>query len=360
LSRFWEPNRVSAAKSSGPELVTLDGSQGEGGGQILRTSLTLSLLTGRPFRIVKIRANRENPGLRAQHLSAVKAAATLGNAEVTGATVGSRDLTFRPSEHTPRDLNFDIGTAGSTALVLHTLYLPLALRAEKPLRLSLSGGTFNTSAPSFPFLEATWRRYLDTLGMSVGLTMPRAGFFPKGAGQLEVWVEPANPRATSLLERGALKSITGIAGTSNLPHGDIAKRMSRRAQYRLSDRFPSVAFSETTWPSIGQGAAMVLIATYEHMTSTFVGLGARGKPAEAVADEAVDELIAFEVTLGAVDPHSADQLLLPLALAPGRSEYTTTEVTEHLRTNIQTIRAFLDRDIRLDHAPETPPRVIIA
>ena len=137
--------------SSSPRLVTLEGSQGEGGGQILRTALTLSMLTGRPFRIVKIRANRDRPGLRPQHLTAVLAAAELSGAEVSGAQVGSRDLTFRPGSYVPRDLTFDIGTAGSTALVLQTLHLPLALRADRPLHaLRLTGGTFNTSAHALP------------------------------------------------------------------------------------------------------------------------------------------------------------------------------------------------------------------
>ncbi len=142
--------RVVSSPSSPDRLITLDGSSGEGGGQILRSALTLSLLTGRPFRIVKIRANREQPGLRPQHLNAVMAAAKVGQAEVVGASVGSRDLTFRPKELVLDDLSIDIGTAGSTALVLHTLYLPLALRAGKPVRLTLVGGTFNFRAPVVP------------------------------------------------------------------------------------------------------------------------------------------------------------------------------------------------------------------
>ena len=150
---------------SGPSARHARRVEGEGGGQILRTALTLSLLTGRPFRIVKVRANRDKPGLRPQHLTAVQAAAELGDAEVSGAEVGSRDLTFRPGPYTPRDLSFDIGTAGSTALVLQTLHLPLALRADRPVRLTLTGGTFNATAPSFPFLEATWRAHLAALGM---------------------------------------------------------------------------------------------------------------------------------------------------------------------------------------------------
>src|SRR4051812_25452296 len=156
-----EPPAVST------RLVTLDGSEGEGGGQILRTALTLSLLTGRPFRIVKIRANRDKPGLRPQHLTAVEAAAALGEAEVVGASVGSRDLTFRPGRYEPRDLTIDIGTAGATALVLQTLHLPLALRADRPVRITLAGGTFNEKAPSFPFLATTWRAHLSHLGAPV-------------------------------------------------------------------------------------------------------------------------------------------------------------------------------------------------
>ena len=148
------------AKAKGSGMVNLDGSRGEGGGQILRTALTLSLLTGRPFQIRQIRANRDRPGLRPQHLAAVQAAAELGHAEVSGASVGSRTLTFRPGEVEPRDLTIDIGTAGATALVLQTLHLPIALRAESGVRLTLEGGTFNLAAPSFPFLAETWARHL--------------------------------------------------------------------------------------------------------------------------------------------------------------------------------------------------------
>jgi RNA 3'-terminal phosphate cyclase (ATP) len=143
---------VRSSSEDDRDRVTLDGSRGEGGGQILRTALTLSLLTGRPFRMVKIRANRDKPGLRPQHQKAVEAAAALGQARVTGGSVGSRELTFSPSTYAPRDLSIDIGTAGSAGLVLQTLHLPLALKAESPARLALTGGTFNPKAPAFPFL----------------------------------------------------------------------------------------------------------------------------------------------------------------------------------------------------------------
>jgi RNA 3'-terminal phosphate cyclase (ATP) len=339
--------------------VTLDGARGEGGGQILRTALTLSLLTGRPFRIAQIRANRDKPGLRPQHLKAVEAAAALGSAEVTGAAVGSRALSFRPAPYAPRDLRLDIGTAGSTALVLHTLTLPVALKADRPVRLTLTGGTFNEKAPSFPFLETTWRAHLAALGLPIALAMPSAGFYPKGGGRLEAWIEPATPRALSCTDRGPLVRLRGQAGVANLRHRDVAGRMRDRAESLLAGRGLTAEFETVDWPSPGQGAALSLVAEHGSVVSTFVGLGARGKPAEAVAEEAVAELLAYEDAPGAVDPHSADQILLPLALAEGRSEYTVTEVTEHLRTNAETIRAFLDRAIRIDEAGDGPGRVVV-
>lgn len=347
-----EPPAVSS------RLVTLDGSSGEGGGQILRTALSLSLLTGRPFRIVNIRANREKPGLRPQHLKAVQAAAELAGSRAEGASVGSRELTFRPAPYTPRDLALDIGTAGSTALVLHTLYLPLALRAEQPVRLSLSGGTFNTHAPSFPFLETTWRSYLRALGMPISVAMPSAGFYPRGGGRLEAWIEPAQPLPLTRTERGPLERIVGFAGVAHLNLG-IAERMRDQALARLAERGLTAEIRVGTWPGPVPGAAIALTGEHDGLPSTFVGLGERGKLAERVADDAVNELLAFEETGGAVDLHSADQILLPLALASGPSEYTVGEVTDHLRTNIATVQAFLDRSISVIEPNEGSGRVMI-
>ncbi len=358
-SQQRETPPVSPPPPSSPKLIKLDGATGEGGGQILRTALSLSLLTGRPFRIVRIRANREKPGLRPQHLKAVEAAALLCGGAVTGGAIGSRELTFHPAPYTPADLRVDVGTAGATTLILHALALPIALRAEAAVRLTLTGGTFNLAAPSYPFLRETWRRHMAALGLPIALSSPLAGFYPKGGGQLDAWIEPGTPRALTLLDRPPLVRIRGEAGTANLRHHDIAHRMRDRVLVRLAARGLDAEIGLADWPSPGVGAAIALTAEHGDTASTFVGLGERGKPAEAVADEAVDELLAFEDAAGAVDPHSADQLLLPLAMAEGRSVYTVAAVTEHLRTNIQTIRAFLDRPIRIDEPEGAPPRVVV-
>jgi RNA 3'-terminal phosphate cyclase (ATP) len=261
-------------------------------------------------------------------------------------------------------LSIDIGTAGSTALVLQTLHLPLALRAEQPVRITLTGGTFNTKAPSYPFLEKTWRAHLTELGAPLALTMPEAGFFPRGGGRLDAWIEPAQLRPLTLTARGALLRITGVAGVTQL-RAEIAGRMRARAEGRLTfaDLGEDVAVSidESAWRGASPGAAIALSAEHEGVTvpATFVGLGERGKTAEAVADEVVEELLAhLTAPGGAVDPHSADQILIPLALADGPSTYTVSFMTEHLRTNARTIQAFLDRAITLEEPTADRPGCI--
>jgi RNA 3'-terminal phosphate cyclase (ATP) len=349
----------SSAKES--DRVSLDGSLGEGGGQILRTALTLSLLTGRPFHMFKIRANRSSPGLRPQHQKALEAATAVGQAQVKGGGIGARELTFSPGDYTPRDLSIDIGTAGSTGLVLQTLHLALALRSKTETNLVLTGGTFNPKAPAFPFLNATWRAHLASFGMPITLSMSAAGFYPRGGGRLEARIEPASPRPFNQAGRGPLDRVHGIAGVANL-RDDIAERMRKRAVQRLAKHGIKAEIELVRWPSPGQGAAICLFAEHEQsVPATFVGLGERGMPAERVADLAVDQLVAFENVEAAVDSHSADQILLPLAFAPGPSAFSVSEVTEHLRTNARTIRAFLDRSITIEDSEgeNQPGRVVI-
>jgi RNA 3'-terminal phosphate cyclase (ATP) len=325
-------------------LLELDGSFGEGGGQILRTSLALSLLTGRPFRLYNIRAGRSKPGLQPQHLTSVRAAATIGHAKLRGASRGSSDLTFEPGEVTAGNYRFDVGTAGATGLVLQTLYLPLALRGGGPSHLTLIGGTHVSTSPCFHFLDTTWRRYLELVGLRLSLRLVRPGFYPRGGGQVEVHVQPAaRPTGLHLRERGPIR-LTGISAVAGLPE-DIARRQARRARIRLGQQELKADIREENWDG-GPGTVLVIVVHTTPVPVQFFGLGARGKPAERVADEAVDQLLGYiRAAPAAVDAHSADQLVLPLALAEGPSEYTVAAVTPHLTTNIAVIRQFVDREI---------------
>ncbi len=342
-------------------MVILDGADGEGGGQILRSALTLSMLTNRPFCIKRIRANRDKPGLRPQHLAAVEASAILCQAEVSGASVGSREITFRPGQIQTYDLDYAIGTAGSTALVLQTLHLPIALKTERTVRVSISGGTFNTKAPSFPFLANCWSRHLDAIGLPISLSMPIAGFYPRGGGRVDAWIEPGAPRPLTRMHRGPLKYIRGVAGVCKLQHNDIAERMRDRVESLLSEVVNDVKIDLVEWPGATPGVAIVLTAEYLNGHATFIGLGERGKPSEIVAEEVAGELLEHHDNRGSLDPYSADQLLIPLAFANGRSEFSVSETTEHLRTNARTISMFLERKIRIQDAQVEgePGRVII-
>jgi RNA 3'-terminal phosphate cyclase (ATP) len=338
--------------------VEIDGSFGEGGGQILRTSLALSLLTGRPFHLRHVRAKRPKPGLQPQHLMSVRAAAKIGQAKLRGDSVGSTDLVFEPGPVSSGHYRFDIGTAGATGLVLHTVYLPLALRGEGPSEVTLVGGTHVSTSPCFHFLDVTWRRYLHLMGLSISLEMQRPGFYPRGGGVVVARI-PAVPRLRSLTlrERGPC-TVRGLSAIAGLPD-HVAHRQARRATYGIKKLGLDVAITEETWPG-GPGSMLALTVETTPAPALFFGLGARGKPAEAVADEAVEQVAAFvRAAPAAVDSHSADQLVLPLALADGPSEYSVAEVTLHLVTNVAVIGQFLEREITIEGDEGSPGGVRI-
>lgn len=339
-------------------LLELDGSFGEGGGQILRTSLALSLLTGRGFHLAKVRAGRPKPGLQPQHLMCVRAAAAVGQAQVRGAARGSTDLVFEPGPVAAGKYHFDIGTAGATALLLHTLYLPLALCGDGPSELTLAGGTHVTLAPCFHFLDTTWCAYLGLLGLRVSVRMLRPGFYPRGGGLVQAHVQPCRAlRCLRLPERGPV-TVSGFSAVAGLPE-DIARRQARRAAFRLQQAGLRADIRQETWDG-GPGTVLAVVLGADPVPTMFFGLGARGKPAERVADEAVEEALAYlSAAPAAVDAHSADQLVLPLALADGSSEYTVAEVTKHLTTNIAVIRRFVERDITCTGAEGGPGTVRI-
>ena len=325
-------------------MLELDGSLGEGGGQILRTSLALSLVTGKAFRLRNIRAGRAKPGLQPQHLMCVRAAAQVGQAQVKGASLGSAVLDFEPGQVVPGKYHFEIGTAGATSLVLHTLYLPLAL-ASAPSELTIGGGTHVKASPCFHFLDATWRAYMSLLGLDVKLRMVRPGFYPRGGGLLHAHIAPCSAlRNLELMQTGTPTHVTGFSAVAGLPE-HIAERQARRASQRLRSCRLKVEIAEETWPG-GPGTVLSLTLHSTPVRTLFFGLGERGKRAERVADEAADQALAFlDAEPPGIDCHSADQILLPLALAPGSSYFRTTEVTSHLLTNAQVIQAFVDRPI---------------
>lgn len=319
-------------------MILIDGSFGEGGGQILRTSLALSLLTGEPFRIRQIRARRPKPGLMRQHLTAVQAAAEVGCAEVTGAVLGSGELTFIPRQVRPGPYTFDIGTAGSVTLVLQTV-LPALMVARAPSELCLRGGTHNLHAPPFDFLQKAFLPLLNRMGPHVEVILDRHGFYPAGGGQMTVSVQPqARLSPIELLERGEVLRRLARAVICRLPR-HIAQRELATLRQGLSWPEECTLIEEVNSP--GPGNVLVVEIHSQHVTEVFSGFGRKGLRAEAVASRVVEQVREY---LGADIPvgvHLADQLLIPLGLAGG-GRFRTLAPSDHTQTNLQTLRQFLD------------------
>ena len=339
-------------------MIDIDGSFGEGGGQILRSSLALSLLTGKPFRLRHIRAKRPKPGLQPQHLMSVRAAGTIGNAKLSGDAVSSQSLTFEPGEVTAGNYRFAIGTAGATALVLHTVYLPLALRGIATSEITLEGGTHVSTSPCFHFLQFTWAKHLERLGMQVSLDMRRPGFYPRGGGQVIAHIQPcANVQTISLVDRPQIRQAIGVSAGADVPD-HVAKRQAQRLRELLFRHDVSAEFELQKWQG-GPGSMIGVQFPELPISPFFFALGARGKSAEAVADEAADEAIKYLHADAPVDEHSADQLLLPLAFADGVSEFRVATVSLHLTTNAAVIQQFHDCEIEIDGEEGQPGLVRI-
>jgi len=322
-------------------MIQIDGSFGEGGGQVLRTSLTLSLISGQPFEIYNIRAKRKNPGMQPQHLKCVEAALLISNGQAKGDRKGSTHLVFQPGSVVPGDYRIDIGTAGSTSLVLHTIYLPLVLK-ENNSSLTITGGTHNPWSPCFHFLSLHWLRYLKQIGFDLKLKMDRAGFYPQGDGKIRVEIAPsAHLEPLMLLKRGELKNIDGISAIANLDF-NIAERQRGQSLKRLErlEYKPQIAIEKIS--SRYKGTMMLLQAEFEYGSGCFTALGSIGKRAEKVADEAVDDLIEYLNSNGCIDKYLCDQLILPLSIVNGESIYSTSKITNHLVTNIQVVKKFLN------------------
>jgi RNA 3'-terminal phosphate cyclase (ATP) len=326
-----------------PSAVAIDGSQGEGGGQIVRTSVALSALLGTELSLFNIRAGRSKPGLQAQHLTAVRAAASVSHATLEGAAIGSTAIRFTPRGLRPGHYLFDVaeirGSAGSVSLVFQTVLLPLAF-AVSPSSLILRGGTHVPWSPPADFVNQVFLPALEPAGLAASLELRQAGFYPPGGGLLEGSVSPIERlRPLELTQRGPLQRLTAIIRTANLP-GHVSERMTARITGHLPARKLAIDAAEVT--AVSPGAWCMLVAEYKGgALAGFSSVGERGKPSEKVADEALDAYESFERSGATVDLHLADQLLLPLALAEGRSRFTTDAVTQHLLTNADVIRQFL-------------------
>lgn len=332
-------------------VVQIDGSYGEGGGQILRTSLSLSVLTGRPVEIGRIRAGLSKPGLQPQHLAAVRAAAALCAARLEGDAVGSTRLRFAPqAPATPGNYHFDIGTAGAATLVTQTVLLPLALAGAES-HVTVRGGTHVPHSPTVEYLEHVYAEVLGRHGLTATLESPRAGFFPKGGGLVQTEIAPASLQAIDLTERGDLHVLTVYIVTAQLPPS-VGERGGVAARHRLRGIGVEPVIVMRDAPSTGPGAAVVIIAECENSVAGFSAIGDRGKPMERVAEEACAEFQAWWQSGAACDEHGADQWVLPMALVPETSRWTTSRLTEHLRTVVWAVSQFLPVETALEERPD--------
>ena len=325
-------------------MIAIDGRMGEGGGQILRTCLSLSLVTGIPFTISNIRSGRSKTGLRAQHLNAVLMSQQIGGARVEGAILGSTDLNFYPQDIRSGIYQGDIGTAGSTSLVLQTLYLPLSF-TNKPSSIKLTGGTHVPFAPTFDWLNLNWVIFLSAIGLDLSLELNEAGFYPQGGGRIQAKINPVDHIiGLTIPDRGALKHIRGVSTVANLDR-KIAERQRERVLRRLGAKYPLNDIRIKQLPSKYKGTSIALVCEFEHTQCCYTSLGAPGKPAEKVADEVCDKVELILDSEATVDEYLADQVLLPLSLARTNSIYSSVKITDHIRTHADVVKSFIDVDI---------------
>ena len=323
-------------------MITIDGSEGEGGGQVLRYACALSLLTGEPFTIERIRGGRDKPGLMRQHVTAIEAACVVDGAECSGLAVGSDTLTFRPGRVTPGDYHFAVGTAGSTGLVLQTVMVPLML-ADAPSRLVLEGGTHNMMAPPFEFIERCLLPVVNRMGPKVSARLRRHGFFPRGGGRIEVEIEPAPLRPIDCVDRGGLTNVAAMALYTSLPD-EIALRAIKAARKELVD-WPEDSFAIRELPAEeGPGLALLLEAQFEHVTEVVSGFGKLGLPAEQIGRTCGRRMAGYVASDAFAGPFLQDQLLLPFAMAGGGS-FTSVKLSQHTRTAAGIIELFTGRRV---------------
>jgi RNA 3'-terminal phosphate cyclase (ATP) len=328
------------------ETVLVDGSAGEGGGQILRTSLALSCITGKNLHIENIRAARRKPGLARQHLSCVQAACQICAGQCRGAALGSQVLDFQPGPVRSGDFSFDVGSAGSASLVIQTV-LPALLLADKPSTVTVTGGTHNPWAPPFDFLRETFLPAIAAAGFRGDCRLIKHGFFPAGGGEISFAVQPWQEKPSQAIhfcEPPEKPEVHSRIYTARLP-AHIAHRQEKLlCQSGLSIK--SFEHIDAT-DSDGPGNCVILRIRGSHRTTVFTAFGKKGKPSERVVDEVASLARSFISSGAAVDRFSADQLLIYMALSKTGC-YTTNDLSTHLTTNIETIKKFLPADFVME------------
>jgi RNA 3'-terminal phosphate cyclase (ATP) len=339
-------------------MIEIDGSFGEGGGQVLRTSLSLSCLLNRPFRIFNIRKKRKKPGLMPQHLMGIRSLKLISNARVTGDSQGSTELLFEPGEVKAGDYFFDIGTAGSTSLLLEAIIPPLIF-AKHTSSLTLKGGTHVPLSPPFHYISKVFIPILKKFGMTAEATIESYGFYPKGGGKVHAEIRPAdNIEAGNYLERGQLKQVYGLSGVGNLPLS-IAERQKNAALTNLVFLGIHAEIETISVSTPGQGTFIFLVAETENCLAGFSSIGERGKKAELVGEEAAKKFLDYYSTAACFDHHLTDQVVLYLAIAKGESSFTTAQISNHLLTNLWVIEKFLGIRYTVEGEMGKPGRVTI-
>jgi RNA 3'-terminal phosphate cyclase (ATP) len=328
-------------------MLCIDGSKGEGGGQVLRTALGLSLVTGQAFTIKNIRGKRKKPGLLRQHLTAVLAAAEIGGATVQGAAIKSDSLTFEPGTIAAGTYTFSIGTAGSCTLVLQAI-MPALLKAGKKSYITLEGGTHNPFAPSFDYLETTFFSVLQKMGVHLDAELIRPGFYPAGGGKMRICIDPPKSLLPIRFDYLSKTHCRARAVCAELP-AHIGQRELKKITKKLN--LAENQTQLTQYHEYGPGNVVSIFVDSDQLTETFVGFGQTNIRAERVAGRIIGQVRKYLDTGVTVGPYLADQLLVPLALA-GKGKFLTCRPTEHALTNIEVIQQFLDMNITVSRVDE--------